>query len=60
MFQESEIINLVLSLTGTFLFIVFSRGYRRPPFKLFYVAFLCILLAYSFTVPEGILSCDKI
>ena len=54
MVQANEMINLLLTLAGTALFIVFSRGYARPPFRLLYLGFVCVLLASLFTVLEGL------
>ncbi len=56
MVQESEVVNLVFSLLITGFFIVFSRGYRRPRFPFLYLGFFLILLAYVFTVVEGVVS----
>lgn len=54
MVQANEMINLLLTLAGTILFIVFSRGYARPPFRLLYLGFMLVLLASLFTVLEGL------
>lgn len=54
MFQESEIVNLVFTLLITVFFLIFSRGYRRPYFPFLYLGFFCMLLAYVFTVVEGV------
>lgn len=54
MVQANEMINLLLTLAGTILFIVFSRGYTRPPFRLLYLGFMLVLLASLFTVLEGL------
>ena len=55
MFQESEVVNLVLALLITGLFVFFSRGYRRPRFPFLYAGFFCMLLTYVFTVAEGLI-----
>ncbi|PJB78127.1 MAG: hypothetical protein CO090_07415 [Acidobacteria bacterium CG_4_9_14_3_um_filter_49_7] len=55
MFQESEVVNLVLALLVTGFFIFFSRGYRRPRFPFLYLGFFSMLMAIVFTVVEGVL-----
>ncbi len=58
MVQANEMINLLLTLAGTILFIVFSRGYSRPPFRYLYAGFLMVLLSSLFTVLEGLFWLD--
>ncbi|NOZ12969.1 MAG: hypothetical protein GXO69_04885 [Acidobacteria bacterium] len=55
MFQESEVVNLILALLIVVLFLIFSRGYRRPRFPFLYLGFFFMLLAYIFAVAEGVL-----
>ncbi len=54
MIQANEIINLLLTLAGTVLFVIFSRGYTRPPFRYLYTGFILVLLSSLFTVLEGL------
>ncbi|NOY22146.1 MAG: hypothetical protein GXO70_01370 [Acidobacteria bacterium] len=35
-------------------FLIFSRGYHRPRFPFLYLGFFFMLLAYIFTVVEGV------
>ncbi len=56
MFQQSEVVNLIFALLITAFFLLFSRGYRRPHFPFFYLGFFFILLAYIFTVVEGVIA----
>jgi prepilin signal peptidase PulO-like enzyme (type II secretory pathway) len=53
MFQESEVLNLILTLLVTVFFLIFSRDYRRPHFPFLYLGFLLMLLALIFTIAEG-------
>jgi len=55
MIQVNELINLLLTLAGTVLFYVFSRGYQLPTFRLLYAGFFMVLLSDLFTVLEGLL-----
>lgn len=55
MFQESEIIALVVALVGVFLLIfVFARR-DVPQLRHFYAAFFAIAAASFFTVVEGVM-----
>ncbi|MFZ5774944.1 MAG: hypothetical protein ACOY3Z_05625 [Thermodesulfobacteriota bacterium] len=56
MFQESEIINLVLSLFSLAIFIPFLRVYSLTGLRLFFVGFGLILAAQVFTVIEGVMA----
>ena len=58
MVQVNELINLLLTLSGTLLFFAFSRGYQLPPFRWFYTGFFMVLLSDLFTVLEGLLWFD--
>jgi Na+(H+)/acetate symporter ActP len=54
MFQESEIISLVVALVGAFLLVfVFARR-SVPQLRRFYAAFFAIVAASFFTVVEGV------
>ena len=54
MFQESEIITLVVALVGAFLLtFVFTRR-KVPELGFFYSAFFFIVAASLFTVVEGV------
>ena len=55
MFQESEVVSLFIFLAVTILFLIFSKGYRRPFFPYLYAGFLSLLLGGIFTVVEGAL-----
>ena len=55
MFQESEIINLILSITSLGIFLPFLRKHRLAGLQLFFVGFGLILAAQFFTVMEGVL-----
>ncbi|KPJ97897.1 MAG: hypothetical protein AMJ60_10020 [Desulfobacterales bacterium SG8_35] len=54
MFEESEIINLILGLVS--LVIVFYEIRKRtiPHFHLFFAGFVCVVMARIFTVVEGV------
>ena len=55
MFQESEIIALVVALVAAFLlFFLFARR-EIPKLGFFYAGFFCIVAASLFTVVEGVL-----
>jgi peptidoglycan/LPS O-acetylase OafA/YrhL len=55
MFQESEVIALVVALVGAFLLIfVFARR-DLPQLRHFYAAYFAIAAAAFFTVIEGVL-----
>lgn len=54
MFQESEIINLILSVASLCIFISFLRKYRLAGLRLFFAGFGLILAAQLFTVVEGV------
>jgi len=54
MFQESELINLCVSLI-TFIIVVSAiRKNQIPDFAWFYAGFCCIFAASVFTVVEGV------
>lgn len=55
MFQESEIITLVVALVGAFLLtFVFTRR-KVPELGFFYAGFFFIVAASLFTVAEGVI-----
>lgn len=54
MFQESEIINLILSIASLCIFIPFLRKHKLAGLRLFFVGFGLILAAQLFTVVEGV------
>lgn len=58
MYEESEIINLILGLVS--LVIVFYETRKRtiPDFRLFFAGFFCVVCARTFTVVEGLLLGD--
>ncbi len=53
MFQESEIINLILAIVAVFVVISPVQKIRVPGFHFFYTAFFLIVAALIFTVVEG-------
>jgi len=55
MFQESEIVNLLVGFGSIPVLLVLARRVRLPRAPLLYAAFSCILAGYVFTVVEGIL-----
>jgi len=54
MFQESELINLCISLIVFAVVILTIRKQEIPGLILFYVGFFCIFAALIFTVIEGV------
>jgi|EPASupsiteSAE347_1022098.scaffolds.fasta_scaffold21172_2 hypothetical protein len=56
MFQESEILNLILSVASLGLFIPFLHKHRLAGLRLFFAGFGLILAAQIFTVLEGVFS----
>lgn len=54
MFEESEIINLILGLASLVIVYYETRKRNIPDFQLFLAGFYCIALARIFTVVEGI------
>ena len=55
MFQESELIDLGVSLIVLVIVLLTIRKHELPGFVLFYVGFGCIFAAAVFTVLEGVL-----
>ena len=54
MFEESEIINLILGLVSLVI-VYYELGKRRiPDFQLFFAGFILVILARIFTVVEGL------
>lgn len=54
MFEESEIINLVLGMVSFVIVVYEIRKREIPGFRLFFAGFACVVLARLFTVVEGI------
>jgi hypothetical protein len=54
MFQESELINLSVSLIAFGIVTLTIRKHEIPGFTLFYTGFCCIFAATLFTVIEGV------
>ncbi|MEE9524899.1 MAG: hypothetical protein V3V59_09155 [Thermodesulfovibrionales bacterium] len=55
MFQESEVITLVVALVGAFLLIFVFTKRKVPELSYFYIGFFSIVAASFFTVIEGVL-----
>ena len=53
MFEESEIINLILGLVSLVIVIIETQKRMIPGFRLFFAGFLCVMFARLFTVIEG-------
>lgn len=54
MFEESEIINLILGIVSLVIVIYETNKREIPGFRLFLAGFLCVVLARIFTVVEGV------
>lgn len=54
MFQESEVINLIMGIISVLLFIHIYIFKIIPKFKMIYSGFILIVCAQVFTVVEGI------
>lgn len=54
MFQESEIVNLLVGFGSVPVLVVLARRVRLPRPGIVYTAFSFLLLAYVFTVVEGV------
>jgi hypothetical protein len=54
MFQESEIVNLLVGFGSVPVLIVLARRVALPRAGIVYAAFAALLLAYVFTVVEGV------
>ena len=55
MFQESEIVTLLLGVASLSIFFLLFRGTWLPQRRFIKTGFVCILCSYVFTVIEGIL-----
>jgi len=55
MFQESELINLCVSLITLVIVVSAIRRHEIPGFAWFYAGFCCIFAAAVFTLIEGVL-----
>lgn len=55
MFQENEIVNLLLVFASVPVLFFLSRKVRIPAGGLLYLSFGLVLVAYVFTVAEGVL-----
>lgn len=53
MFQESELINLFISIVSLFILLPFIIKQESPGLKTFLLAFLFVLCSQIFTVIEG-------
>lgn len=54
MFQESEIVNLLVGFGSVPVIVLLARRVRLPHPRILYCAFSFLLLAYVFTVVEGV------
>ncbi len=54
MFQESEIINLVVGLIAVLMFWYIFNKRELPKLRFIYVGFFFVLCGYLFTVIEGV------
>jgi len=59
MFQESELINLCVSLIVFVIVILTIRKHEIPGFAMYYAGFCCIFAASIFTVAEGVIWHDQ-
>ncbi|MFH1672230.1 MAG: hypothetical protein ABIF87_02210 [Pseudomonadota bacterium] len=55
MFQESEIINLILAVISVLMFASIFKKKGLPKLRLIYIGFFFLLGGYLFTVIEGVL-----
>jgi hypothetical protein len=55
-FQESEVVDLVLALGLAPLIVASIRRVRLPGVRAFHWAYLCIMASYVFTLVETVLS----
>ena len=53
-FQESEIVNLIVSVVAIYLIFILLKKVSLQEFKLFIAGFCAIVVAQIFTVLEGI------
>jgi len=58
MFQESEIVNLLVGFGSVPMVLVLARRVAIPRGKALYGGFACILLGYVFTILEGVFLAD--
>lgn len=54
MFQDSEVVNLIMGVVSLFVFLVLSRNNGLPQHPAIYTGFFFILAGYFFTVIEGV------
>ncbi|MCJ7616190.1 MAG: hypothetical protein MUO43_06595 [Desulfobacterales bacterium] len=55
MFQESEIINIILALISILMFAFVFKKMGLPKLPLLYIGFIFMLCGYLFTVIEGVI-----
>jgi len=55
MFQENEVINLILALISILMFAFIFKKMGLPRLRLLYIGFIFILCGYLFTVIEGVI-----
>jgi len=55
MFQESEIINIILALISILMFAFVFKKMGLPRLRLLYIGFIFMLCGYLFTVIEGVI-----
>ena len=58
MFQESEIVNLLVGFGSVPVVLLLARRIPIPRGRVLYAGFVCLLLGYVFTVVEGVVLPD--